>query len=383
MAEPLVIVGTGFAGYALLRALRQRDRHREIHMVGADEAAAYSKDQLPAGLAHRRDADELVIATAEQMAYRFEATITPHRRVLAIDPASRMLRTDNPAQAEQAWSQLVLATGAESVRPANVRGSAAASVLTVGSLAEYAYLRSELAGRRRVAVVGGSIRGCELAESLKRGGCEVTLLESDPQLLGGSVPALCAERIAAALAAAGVRIRTEDGIQRIDQGMSELHVTMLGGKPLAVDVVVAALPTRPRVQLAQAAGLDVAAGIVVDAALRTSAETIHALGGCAEFEGRVFELGEDIEAGAQALADVLAGHGARMRWKARVRRLNLDCCAVAICEPPPVAGEWHESATARGVRALFHDRAGTLRGFVLVGDPAGESGRLLGRVARS
>ncbi|WP_286130878.1 FAD-dependent oxidoreductase [Azoarcus sp. CIB] len=164
--------------------------------------------------------------------------------------------------------------------------------------------------------------------------------------------------------------------------MSELHVTMLGGKPLAVDVVVAALPTRPRVQLAQAAGLDVAAGIVVDAALRTSAETIHALGGCAEFEGRVFELGEDIEAGAQALADVLAGHGARMRWKARVRRLNLDCCAVAICEPPPVAGEWHESATARGVRGLFHDRTGALRGFALVGDPAGESGSLLGRVAR-
>lgn len=382
MDAPLVIVGTGFAGYALLRALRQRDRHREIHLIGAGEASVYAKDQFPAGLAHRRDADELVIATAEQMAYRFEATITPHRRVLAIDPASRVLRTDNPAQPEQIWSQLVLATGAESLRPANVRGGGAASVLTVGSLAEYAYLRSELAGRGRVAVVGGGVPGCELAESLKRGGCEVTLLESDPHLLGGSVPTLCAERIADALAAAGVRIRTEDGVQRIDQGMDELHVTMLGGKPLAVDVVVAALGTRPRVQLARAAGLDVAAGIVVDAALRTSAEAIHALGGCAEVEGRVFELGEDIEFGAQVLADVLAGHGARMRWKARVRRLNLECCAVAICKPPPVAGEWHESATARGVRALFHDRAGTLRGFVLVGDPVGESGKLLAHVAR-
>lgn len=382
MNAPLVIVGTGFAGYALLRALRQRDRHRAIHMIGADDASAYSKDQLPAGLAHQRDADELVIATAEQMAYRYEATITPQRRALAIDLAGRVLRTDNPAQPEQPWSQLVLATGAESLRPANVRGSAAAAVLTVGSLAEYAYLRSELAGRRRVAVVGGSIRGCELAESLKRGGCEVSLLESGPNLLAGRVPALCAQRIADALAVAGVRIRSEDGVQRIDQGMHELHVTTLGGQPLAVDVVVAALGTRPRVQLARAAGLDVAAGIIVDAALCSSAEGVHALGGCAEFEGRVFELGEDIDAGAQVLADVLAGHGARMRWKARVRRLNLECCAVALCEPPPVAGEWHESATARGVRALFHDRAGALRGFALVGDPVGESGKLLAHVAR-
>lgn len=382
MAAPLVIVGTGFAGYALLRALRQRDRQREIHLIGADEAAAYSRDQLPAGLAHQRNADELVVATAEQMAYRYEAAITPHRRVLAIDPSNGTLRTDNPGQPEQAWSQLVLATGADAVRPATLRGSGAASVLTVGSLAEYAYLRSQLAGRGRVAVVGGGIQGCELAESLKRGGCDVTLLESAPGLLSGSVPALCAERIASALAAAGVRIRIEDGVQRIEQGMDELHVTTLGGRALAVDVVVAALGSRPRVQLARAAGIDVAAGIVVDAALRTSAGTIHALGGCAEFNGRVFELADDIESGAQVLADILSGRGARMRWKARVRRLNLDCCAVAICEAPAVAGEWHESASARGVRALFHDRRGALRGFVLVGDPVGESASLLGRVAR-
>ncbi|WP_018989243.1 NAD(P)/FAD-dependent oxidoreductase [Aromatoleum toluclasticum] len=382
MNAPLVIVGTGFAGYALLRALRQRDRRREIHLIGADEAAAYSKDQLSAGLARGRGADELVIATAEQMAYRFEATITPRRRVLALDLAGHVLRTDNPAQPEQAWSQLVLATGAEAIRPANLRGSDAAAVLTVGSLAEYAYLRSELAGRKRVAVVGGGILGCELAESLRRGGCEVTLLEPDPRLLGGGVPALCAERIAVALASAGVRIRTEDGVQRIERALDELHVTTLGGKVLDADVVVAALGSRPCVQAARAAGLDVAVGIVVDAALRASVEGIYALGGCAEFEGRVFKLQEDIDEGAQVLADVLTGHAARMRWKARVRRLNLECCAVALCEPPPVAGEWHESATARGVRALFHDRKGVLRGFALVGDPVGESAGLLGRVAR-
>lgn len=382
MDAPLVIVGTGLAGYALLRALRQVERHREVCMIDADEAAAYAKNQLPAGFAHGRDAGELVIATAEQMAYRFEATITPHRRALAIDPLRRVLRTDNPAQAEQPWSQLVIATGAEAVRPANVRGSGAAALLTVASLAEYAYLRAELAGRGRVAVIGGGISGCELAEGLKRGGCEVVLLEPGNRLLGRACPALCGQRVAEALAATGVRVRLEDGVQRIDQGMHELELTTLGGITLPVDIVVAALGTRPRVQLARSAGLDVATGIVVDGGLRSSADGIFALGACAELDGRLFALGDDIEHAAHVLADVLGGRGARMRWKARALHLNLECCAAAICEPPPVAGEWHESATARGVRALFHDRAGALRGFALVGDPVGETDRLLSRVAR-
>ncbi|NMG42600.1 FAD-dependent oxidoreductase [Aromatoleum toluvorans] len=382
MAAPLLIVGTGLAGYALLRAVRQLDRHREICMIDADAAAAYSKSQLPDGLAHGRDAGELVIATAEQMAYRFEATITPRRRALVLDPQRRILRTDNPAQAEQPWSQLVIATGAEAIRPANVRGSGAAAILTVGSLAEYAYLRTQLSGRRRVAVIGGGISGCELAESFKRGGCEVVLLEPGNRLLGRACPALCGQRVAEALAAAGVRVRLEDGVQRIDHGLHDLELTTLGGHALPVDVVVAALGTRPRVQLARAAGLDVATGIVVDHGLRTSVEGIFALGACAELGGRLFALGEDIENGAHVLADVLGGRATRMRWTPRVQHLNLACCPVALCEPPPVAGEWHESATARGVRALFHDRSGALRGFALVGEPAGEASRLLGRVVR-
>lgn len=380
MDAPLVILGTGLAGYALLRALRHLDRSTPVCLIGADDAAAYSKSQLPAGLARGRSADDLVIATAEQMAYRFDATIAPRSRVVAIDPERRVVVLRD-AQ-ERAFSRLVIATGAEAHRPTTVRGSGASSILTVGSLSEYAYLRSELAGRRRVAVLGGGIVACELAESLKKGGCEVTLLEPGDRLLGRIAPALAAERIADALGAAGVRVRVEDGIQRIDQGLDELELTTLGGSRLAVDVIVAALGTQPRVQLAQAAGLDVGRGISVDSGLRTSAEGIYALGACAELDGRLFTLADDIEHSAEVLAGVLNGKGGHFRWKPRAQRLSLDCCAVALCEPPPVAGEWQESATARGVRALFHDRMGALRGFMLVGDLVGETGRLIGRVAR-
>jgi len=377
MGAPLLIVGTGMAGYGLLRALRHVDRRMTVCMVAADNAAAYAKFQLPGALAKRREVGDLVLATAEQMAHRYDASILPRTRALRIERTRRVLPTSS---GELAYGQLVIATGAEPLRPAAIRGSGAGSVLTVGSLAEYAYLRSELAGRRRVVVLGGGASGCEFADNLLRGGCEVTLLEPDNRLLGGRLPGLCSERVAGALHTAGVRLRLEDGIQRIEQAGDELEITTLSGARLNAEVVIAVLGNAPRVQIARDAGLDIAHGIVVDARLRTSDPDIFALGECAEMGGRLFTLSDDIDAGARVLAGVLTGGHTPLRWQARSLRLQLECCPTVLCEPPPIAGEWHESATARGVRALFHDLTGRLRGFVLVGEAVGDAHHLLSHI---
>lgn len=377
MGAPLVIVGAGMAGYGLLRALRHVDRRMAVCMVAADDAAAYAKFQLPSALAKRREVGDLVLATAEQMAHRYDASILPRTRALSIDRTRRVLLTST---GDLAYGQLVIATGADPLRPATIRGSGAGSILTVGSLAEYAYLRSELAGRRRVVVLGGSAGGCEFADNLLRGGCEVTLLEPDSRLLGGRLPGLCSERVAGALHNAGVRLRLEDGIQRIEQAGDELEITTLSGARLDAEVVIAVLGNAPRVQIARDAGLDIADGIVVDARLRTSDPDIFALGECAELDGRRFTLSDDIDAGARILVGVLTGGHGLLRWQVRSLRLQLECCPTVLCEPPPLAGEWHESATARGVRALFHDLGGRLRGFVLVGEAVGDAHQLLSHI---
>lgn len=375
MDAPLVIVGTGMAGYGLLRALRHVDPRSPITLIGADDAVAYSKFELPRALSRGQEAGQLVVATPEQMAYRFGATVRPHCRVHSIDRARRVLVTD---AGEQPYSRLVLATGADAERPAQLRGAAAGRLLTVACLAEYAYLRSELAGRRRVAVLGGGIAGCELADNLVRGGFAVTLLEPGNRLLADSFPQLCAERIGDALRAAGVQVRCDDGLQRIEAAGAELDVLTLSAQHLRVEVAVAALGNRPRTALARAAGLEVGGGVRVDARLQSSDPAIYALGECAELAGRVFTQPDEIEACAHALAAVLHGSAAGMRAQPRLRRLQIDCCPAAVCLPPPsVAGEWHETARQRGVRALFHDRNGRLRGFALVGETTGEAHRLL------
>lgn len=369
MNAPLVIVGSGAAGYGALRALRRFDRGAPVVVITADDGAAWSKSRLAGSIARAQTPAELVLASAAQMAHRFDATIRTATRVLTIDRGRRVVVTD---RGEQPYRNLVLGVGAEPRRPA-LRGSAGRKVLTLSTLADLAYFRSELSGRGRVAVLGGAAAGCEFAAELARAGCSVDLLEPANRLLSGALPGLCAERLARALANQGVRLHLEDGIQRVDHGVDELELTTLAGERFRVDVVLATLGSRPRVELARGAGLEVGRGIVVDRQLRTSDPGIFAIGGCAELASRPFHFLEDIDEAARVLGAVLAGMPARIQWQPRVRRLILPFCPVAICDPPPVDGEWREIATPGGVTARFHDLRGEFRGFALVGAPATEA----------
>ncbi len=378
-AAPLVIVGSGLAGYGLLRALRRGGAERPVIMLTRDDGAAYFRADFPAALAAGRAARDLVVARAEHMAHRMSARIVTHTTVQALDRTVRRVLTDT---GEHEYGQLVLALGAEPVRPATLRGTASTQLLTIANLAEYSYFTGAIAGRKRIVVLGGDVAACELVGQLRVAGFETTLLESGGRLMQGRMPALCARFVHRALAAAGVRILLENGLQRMDQGPDELHLTTLAGDAMRADVVVAACGTRPRVALAQAAGLDLGPGrgVAVDARLGTSDGAIFALGECAEFNGRLFALPDDVEQSALVLAGVLEGKPARMRWQPRVRDPRLPGCPALLCEPPAVAGEWQERADARGVSAQFIDVAGDLRGFVLLGAAVESRDRLLARL---
>lgn len=379
MNGPLVIVGAGTAGYGLLRALRHADAHRRIWVLTADDGSAYAKSRLTSALGRATEAGELVVATAEQIAYRYDATILTRQKVLRIDRERKELVT---ATGRQPYGQLVIATGAAPVAPSALRGSAAAEVLTLGSLGDYAYLRRQLAGRSRVLVLGGSVQGCEVAAALTRVSCDVSLLEPRDRLLGGAMPELFARRVERALYDSGVRVMIEDGLQRLDHGLDDFEATTLAGLRLSAEVVIAALGSRPRVALAQEAGLPVRDGVVVDAGLGTADPEIFAIGECAELDRRTFRLVEDIDAGVQTLTGILTGNrGPRLRWQPRLQRLQVEDCALVLCEPPPLTGEWQESATAQGVESLFHDRHARLRGFALAGKKVQEAARLLAQVA--
>lgn len=379
LAAPVLIVGTGAAGYGLLRALRRLDAQQPVALVTRDDGAAYSRTQLPSGMAEGREARDLVIASAEQMAHRLAATVHVQTQVLHVDRERAVAITE---RGELAYSRLVLATGSEAVRPGGIRGSAADRILTVANLAEYRYFRHQLSGRGRVVLLGGGLTACEFADHLARAGYTVTLLEPGSRLLGHQLPALCAGRLARLLTAGGVRVMLESGIQRAEQGAEGLELTLRSGAVRTADVVLALGGSRPRTCLAHDADLEVRSGIVVDEDNRCGDPRIFALGSCAELAGRGRAYAQDMDDACVALARTLTGGASRAEWRQPLCRLELDRVPFVMCAPPPVGGEWHEVATVRGVTACFEDQRGDLRGFALLGEPAGRADELYRRLAR-
>lgn len=111
---PLVIVGSGLAGYQLAREWRKLDSQTPLLIISQDDARAYAKPMLSTGLAKDKSAEQLVQAEAGAMAEQLKAQIRSHTQVTAIDPAQRQLWLGNECLT---YRDLVLACGAEAPGP--------------------------------------------------------------------------------------------------------------------------------------------------------------------------------------------------------------------------------------------------------------------------
>ncbi|HCB44686.1 MAG TPA: FAD-dependent oxidoreductase, partial [Pseudomonas sp.] len=188
---PLVIVGTGLAGYNLAKEFRKLDNQRPMLLVSADDGRFYSKPLLSTGFAKGKEADELAMQDAAAMAAQIGAEVLTGVPVSAINPAERTLTLGDR---EQAYSDLVLALGAE-VRALPWREQLGERLLSINDLADYGRFRSALAGRKKVLIIGAGLIGCEFANDLSLGGFEVTVVATDPWLM----PQLLPEPVAAAV----------------------------------------------------------------------------------------------------------------------------------------------------------------------------------------
>lgn len=362
--QPTVILGTGLAGYTLAREWRKLDATSPLTLVTRDDGSFYSKPVLSNALAQNKTADQIPLARAEQMAAQLKAAILTRTEVTAIDTAVRTVTAGGQALA---YGRLVLACGADPIR-VPLEGDATGEVLSVNDLGDYARLRERLAGRRRVALLGAGLIGCEFANDLAGAGYAVEVIDPAPQPLGRLLPPLAAAFLRAALETLGVRFHFGTTAAAVNRAAAGLEIRLADGAALDADLVLSAIGLRPRTALAQAAGLAVNRGIVTDPMLRTGAPEVYALGDCAEVAGFNLPFVMPIMQAARALARTLAGTPTAVHYPAMPVVVKTPACPTVVCPPPPgIDGEWREEPAADGVRALYHDRDGRLRGFALVG----------------
>ncbi|MDA8260536.1 MAG: FAD-dependent oxidoreductase [Betaproteobacteria bacterium] len=366
--HPIVIVGSGLAGYTLLKEIRKRDATTPVTLVTADDGAFYSKPNLSNAFATGRTAAALASASAEKMAADQDATVLTHTRVAAIDTQGQRIRT---VTGELEYSKLVLALGADPF-PHGLSGSGAGDVLAVNDLADYAAFRSAIDGKRRIAVLGGGLIGCEFANDLVHAGYTVDVVHLGEWPLERLLPVEAGQRLAGSLAALGVSWhfgRTGKSVERMSDGY---RVTLDNGETVAADVVLSAIGLKPRTRLAQAAGIAVGRGIQTNRLLEASVANVYAMGDCAEVDGLNLPYVQPLMVQARALAATLAGTPTPVVYPAMPVMVKTPAHPVAVL-PPRIgaAGSWKVECSDTGVCALHLDEAGRLQGFALTGSETG------------
>ncbi len=360
--HPIIIVGSGMAAYSLAREFRKRDRDTPLMLITADDGNAYSKPMLSTALTQLKSPEQLIQATPAALGEQLNAQILTHQPVLAIHLDTRQLELkDQRLQ----YSQLVLALGADPVRP-QLAGNAAAEVYSVNDLADYARFRGAIAGGKRVTILGGGLIGCEFANDLAAAGFPVSVVHPQAYPLERLLPEVAAVDLREGLASSGVAWYLQRTAAAVDRQSDGLAVTLDDGSVLQTDVVLAAIGLRPRILLAQQAGIVVARGIKVDRMLQTSAPGIYALGDCAEVEGHVLPYVAPLLAQARALAANLAGTPTAVVYPAMPVVVKTPACPIVVATPAAAEGaKWDVEHRENGVYALHKDSAERLTGFVL------------------
>jgi rubredoxin-NAD+ reductase len=360
----IVIIGSGLAGYTVIRELRKLDKTVPITLVTKEPGYFYSKPMLSTALASNKSATQLISTNAEGMATQLEITILSEADVTAIDTAAQTIAT---SKGTVSYGKLVLGLGADQMR-LPLQGNAANEAITVNDLEEYAQFRQSIEGKKRIAILGAGLIGCEFANDLVLGSYEVDVIDLAPQVLGRLLPAAAAQALQAKLSDAGVRWHFATTVQSIDRNGDFLTITLANGSVITSDVFLSAVGLKPRLDLAKAAGIATASGITVNRQLETSANNVYAIGDCAEVDGLVLPYVMPIMQAARALAPNLLGQVTTLTYPAMPVMVKTPALPTIVSPPAKGAlGEWKINPVEGGLEARFESSDGKLLGFALLG----------------
>ncbi len=310
--EGVVIVGASHAGFQLAASLRQHGFDGTITLLGDEEALPYQRPPLSKEYLEGKIGLDLLLLRPEAFYRDHRIDFLPGSRVIEIDRAGRAVQLASGERVR--YGHLVLATGARNRVPP-LPGVELDGVCYLRTLAETDELRERLAAAERIVVIGAGFIGLEFAAVARGQGKQVHIVELTDRAMGRvvSVPTSLffaeAHRrggVALSFGAQAARIAGHDG--RVD------HVELAGGQRLAADLVLVSVGVVPNGELAAAAGLAVANGILVDEQLLTADPAISAIGDCAAFpcshaEGRPtrLEAVQNAADHARCVADRLVG----------------------------------------------------------------------------
>ncbi|WP_228704194.1 FAD-dependent oxidoreductase [Acinetobacter gyllenbergii] len=361
LIEPVVIIGSGHAGYQLASALRAKSADLSITVFTADDGALYSKPALSNALALGKDGDSLVRESVLSWEQRLNIRVYPHTKVTHIDRENKKLQT---TIGNYPYGRLVLATGATPV-VIPIDGDSTATI-SVNDLADYRRFRQQLLDKQHVTILGDGLIGCEFANDLAAYGIKVTVVGLGKWAMERLIPEPLGHALQNALSELGVEWKLQNSIRSIHSANGHYQLTLQDGQSVETDLVLSAVGLRPNIALAQAAGLETARGICTGLDHRSSDPTIFALGDCAEVNGQWAPYINPITQALPALVNNLLGQSTAADLKSTPVLVKTPILPLSVL-PAMGTGEWRVEQHDGEFAAGFYNEQGRLTGFALLG----------------
>ena len=274
--ETFVVIGAGQAGGRAVETMRAEGFDGRIVLVGAEAHVPYERPPLSKQMLISDDEEPARTYIHGREYYR-EKDIDLRLGVQAthIDRDARRVTLSDGGSLD--YSKLLLTTGSK-VRRLSIPGSGLAGIHYLRDIEESLAIRGDLTADAALVIVGGGYIGLEVAAAARIRGCRVTIIEMEDVVMNRVVAPEIGRFFAAVHRAEGVDIRTGERVAGFEGEGRVTGVLGVGGTRYAADVVVVGVGIAAETSLAEAAGLTVANGIVVDEFGETSDPDIFAAG---------------------------------------------------------------------------------------------------------
>ncbi len=276
--EHAIIIGASHAGAQLATSLRQSGWEGKISVVGDEAIPPYHRPPLSKGyLNGDKHSDEILIRPAA-FYEKSDIDLLLGNRVTGIDRQAKTISLHDGATIP--YTKLALCTGASVRKLSSLAGHDLGGVCYLRDLADVDEIRGYIGKGKSAVIIGGGYIGLETAASLRKLGMEVTVLEAMPRVLQRVTAPEVSAFYSRVHGEEGVKIITEAAVEALEGEGNVAAVKLGDGSSIPADVVIIGVGVIPAVELAEAAGLDIDNGIVVDEFARTSDHDIVAAGDC-------------------------------------------------------------------------------------------------------
>ena len=281
-----VVIGAGHAGGQVVASLRSEGYVGEIVLVGDEEQLPYQRPPLSKAYLSGDQLPEKMLIRPEKFYQDKQIQLRLGTRAEHIDREARTVSLGTGERIE--WTHLVLATGSH-VRRLPLPGVALPGVHYLRTIRDVDAIREGMAPGRRLVIIGGGYIGLEVAAVAVKSGLDVTVLEMESRILKRVTTPAMSEFYTRIHTGHGVKIRCEAAASEIVGTAHVESVRCRDGSEIPADIVIIGVGILPTTDLAEAAGLDVDNGILVDDHCRTSDPNIYAIGDCTSHPSALLE----------------------------------------------------------------------------------------------